>query len=429
MSSGLDLRKKGARKTTKGVTSKGRLSPLDSIDRGAPGEIKISNDSLSAMEALFLTSPSIQAARQIIMGQLLSSGIRIRRKGKDVKLTESFERHLEQVWLPFARQVVDSFLKWGFVIVSLDEESPPPFGAFSGVGPTEGERGREKVPTVGEARKRSNDGAFKYPVGDAGFAKPPLSAKTPTAAQVKAYYGTVNLVPIVPDLNTYELSFMRAGRRGYNRKYRVFSLSPHHAYEEDHEAAVFFKHHPDASGNVVSSIACCFQSASFIGALEELALNAEVVRARSQIVTQQQPRQQNTNALDPANLFFDSESRAIQSASATDDDQAHAANLSLSMRMCNLLNRIQTHNVDASGSANASVPPPQTHVPPEVPPRLFTVPDKHVVVPNLKPPEARSDLVDLIRVVNDHIAAAMGVPASVIFEGKFSSNSMSQLQL
>ena len=27
------------------------------------------------------------------------------------------------------------------------------------------------------------------------------------------------------------------------------------------------------------------------------------------------------------------------------------------------------------------------------------------------------------------VAAAMGVPASVIFEGKFSSNSMSQLQL
>ena len=35
----------------------------------------------------------------------------------------------------------------------------------------------------------------------------------------------------------------------------------------------------------------------------------------------------------------------------------------------------------------------------------------------MRPPEARSDLVDLMRVVNDHISAAMGVPASVIFEG------------
>ena len=37
--------------------------------------------------------------------------------------------------------------------------------------------------------------------------------------------------------------------------------------------------------------------------------------------------------------------------------------------------------------------------------------------------------MDIMRCVNDHIAGALGVPASVIFEGKFSSNSMSQLQL
>jgi hypothetical protein len=43
--------------------------------------------------------------------------------------------------------------------------------------------------------------------------------------------------------------------------------------------------------------------------------------------------------------------------------------------------------------------------------------DRQQVVPGVRPPEARSDLVELMRVVNDHIAASMGVPASVIFEG------------
>ena len=43
--------------------------------------------------------------------------------------------------------------------------------------------------------------------------------------------------------------------------------------------------------------------------------------------------------------------------------------------------------------------------------------DRQQVVPGVRPPEARSDLVDLMRVINDHIAAALGVPASVIFEG------------
>ena len=68
-------------------------------------------------------------------------------------------------------------------------------------------------------------------------------------------------------------------------------------------------------------------------------------------------------------------------------------------------------------------------VPPELPPRMFSVPDKQTVVPGVRPPEARSDLVELARMVNDHVCASMGVPASVVFEGKFSSNSMSQLQL
>ena len=58
-----------------------------------------------------------------------------------------------------------------------------------------------------------------------------------------------------------------------------------------------------------------------------------------------------------------------------------------------------------------------THVPPPMPPQLFTCPERQQVVPGVRPPEARSDLVDLMRVVNDHIGAAMGVPASVIFEG------------
>ena len=40
--------------------------------------------------------------------------------------------------------------------------------------------------------------------------------------------------------------------------------------------------------------------------------------------------------------------------------------------------------------------------------------DRQQVVPGVRPPEARSDLVDLMRVVNDHIAAAMGVSAHTL---------------
>jgi hypothetical protein len=101
---------------------------------------------------------------------------------------------------------------------------------------------------------------------------------------------------------------------------------------------------------------------------------------------------------------------------------------------------LQTTNaVQQSGGAPGSSAAP-AHVPPPMPPQLFAAPERQQVVPGVKPPEARSDLVDLMRVVNDHsesyapqtntrlhatltltptplflaVAAAMGVPASVI---------------
>jgi hypothetical protein len=53
----------------------------------------------------------------------------------------------------------------------------------------------------------------------------------------------------------------------------------------------------------------------------------------------------------------------------------------------------------------------------QIPPRLFTIPEKQQLVPNLRAPESRNDLEALMRVVNDQICASMGVPASVVFEG------------
>lgn len=197
-------------------------------------------------------------------------------------------------------------------------------------------------------------------------------------------------------------------------------------FRQDHCAEVFFRDEPDAAGNFRSPLATVFQSASFISALEELALQAEVVRARQLLVTQPAAKQAANANLDPNNLFFDTESRALQSAATADEDAQQAESLSLSVRLCQMLNRIQT--TDAAGRPmDPAVRNPA--VPPELPPRMFSVPDKQTVVPGVRPPEARSDLVDLARMVNDHVCASMGVPASVVFEGKFSSNSMSQLQL
>jgi hypothetical protein len=429
MSAGMDLRKRGIRKDP---PKRGKRaydpSPLSAIDAGTPGEIPISNDTMMALSHLYHTSPSIQAARTILMGQLLSSGCVVRRNGREVQLQDTFARHLRDVWVPFARNVIDHFLQFGFVVVSLEEENPPPFANFlkgkalaatSEMGPEEPHSSAvRKAPDASAAR------AAKRPI-----ASDTRMDRVATAQKLAGNQGARNLIPHVPDVGQYQLSFCYVGETSYRRQYRIFATNSDSVYRQDFSSEVFFKSPPDAGGNICSPIATVFQSASFISALEELALQAEVVRARQLLVTQPMPKVAGNNNLDPANLFFDSESRAVQASATAEDDAQQASSLATQAKMMQIINRLQTTNAvqQPGGAPGPSAAP--AHVPPPMPPQLFAAPDRQQVVPGVKPPEARSDLVDIMRCVNDHIAAAMGVPASVIFEGKFSSNSMSQLQL
>ena len=117
---------------------------------------------------------------------------------------------------------------------------------------------------------------------------------------------------------------------------------------QDYSSEVFFKTPPDAAGNICSPIATVFQSASFISSLEELALQAEVVRARQMLVTQPAQRQQGNPNLDPANLFFDSESRAVQASASADEDTAHAQSLAMTAKLMNMINRCLLYTSDAA---------------------------------------------------------------------------------
>ena len=401
----MDLRKRGARNTTL-PRKKERPSPLSAIDSGSPGEVRISNNVLMALQQLYQTSPSIQAARTILLGQLLSSGVVVRREGKDVKLKPTFQAHINDVWLPFARDVIDSFLVHGFAVVSLEEEPAPAFTNFRNgrraasnvaatthMAPVDTERARGRPPDASGARRAQS----RRPEDQ--------DKKRDLAVDRK----NINLIPVVPDLGQYELSFWHVGSFGYQREYRIFATNSDNVYRQDHVSEVFFKSAPDACGNVCSPVATVFQSASFISALEELALQAEVVRTRQLLVTQPTVKT-NTNAnLDPANLFFDSESRAIQASATAEDDANQASSLATQAKLMALLNRLQTTN---RTDGNAATPAPASHVPPALPPSLFACPDRQTVVPGVRPPEARSDLVDLMRCCNDHIAAAMGVSRS-----------------
>lgn len=298
MSSGLDLRKRGKRRDLK---SKGRQNeqagPMSAIDAGSPGEVRISTDAMIALSHLYSQSPSIQAARTILLGQLLSSGLVVRRDGKDVELKATFSRHIEDVWLPFARGIIDGFLQFGFVVVSLEEEDDAPFANL-----TKG----KKMAAVSNMANDTNE------PGDASAAR---KRKMPLANDVSKSKKDIaekkratNLIPVIPDLGQVDVSFIHTGITNYKRRYRIFVHDSDSVYRQDYSSEVFFKSHPDAAGNIVSPIATVFQSASFISSLEELALQAEVVRARQMLVTQGlnrslEPQIPNPKPLNSLNSF------------------------------------------------------------------------------------------------------------------------------
>lgn len=283
----MDLRKRGARREGRiRQSDSDRADPIAAVDAGSPGEVRINSDVMSAISQLYFTSPSIRAARAILQGQLLSSGVVVRRSGNDVPLQDEFSRYLEDVWIPFARKVIDSFLMFGFVVVSIEEEALPPFAGLRRLRKVAAERAAAVAAT---GKRRRDAGTTDNPLGESADARAKGAKQTQssrdivtngvqnvaeTIAQVRD--STVNLVPMVPDLNTYTVSWRRYGESNYQREYRVFSTSSRNVYRHDEAAEIFFREEPDFAGNICSPVATVFQSASFISALEELALQAEV---------------------------------------------------------------------------------------------------------------------------------------------------------
>lgn len=125
-------------------------------------------------------------------------------------------------------------------------------------------------------------------------------------------------------------------------------------------------------------------------------------------------------------MFFDRESRAIQSEHDDGDDERLAHSLGLAARLAESLNRERRAPTRADGADAAQ----SVSLPPEKPPRLFAAPPGQQIVPGVKPPEARADFVHLQHEAERRVAAVLGVPSVFVSEGSnFASSSEAQLQL
>lgn len=353
MASGMRLRSAGQRQAgiTRSKLGEGVIANSMGVATSGNAENRLNLSQVYALEHMFQSNPAVQAARTVLSGQLLSGGISLRKNGADVDLRPTFKDHLDEVWIPFAQEVVDCFLKWGFVVISYEEHNDDTRKTSSIV-----KRYKSRAPAA-EGQGSAQNSTQRQPTST----EPPI------------------IVPIVPMLGSYELAYRQGGRTGYKREYIVYSTNPTTGTRVDDEARVVIKQHPDQVGNVNSPLASVFELGSFVSALTDLALVAESSRARPRMVTQM--RKRDASSLDPSNLFFDSDSRAVQAGADQDESLAQARALQLQHRMCEMINRLQTkhyghdHNPSSfSGAGTSGFTGRTSYTPPEVSPSLFHLP-------------------------------------------------------
>ena len=322
MSSGIALRNRGSRRPS----STKIVGPTQSLQQtGRPGEKKLNRAQIEAIQHLYRTHPAISAARAVLQGQLLSGGIVLKRQGETVELKAAFKNHLDEVWVPFASDVMDSFLMFGYTVLVYDQDD-------------------ESVQQKRAKRLKAAKG---------GIAEDP-----------------VNFIPLVPTIDTYDLSYVHTGRMGYKRQYLVHATAPGQTAKIDEDARVVIRTPPDATGNLNSPMAVVFDQGSFVSALTELALQAETTNSRPRLWAQMRQPKTGTG-LDPQALFFDSTSRDVQSSQNADDNQAQLSALALQQQLCSVINKLQsgpgTGGLDIqtgsfnSGGGSGS----KSHVPPE----------------------------------------------------------------
>jgi len=333
---------------------KSLLAPTLGVHTSDLGEHRLNIKQIYALDAMYQTHPAVQAARTVLHSQLLSGGIQLMRNGEAAKtvkfgekgedgknkngITEDFAKHLDENWLPFAKDIIDCFLKWGFCPVVL--EVPP------------------ENPAVNAIRQLKREVGMR-----AGKRKAPPPEPV--------------LIPHVPHLGTYEVAYALVGKFGYTRQYVMYNNSPGQAVRLDEEAMIFVRQHPDSVGNVNSPLATVYEQGSFTSALVELAFTAEIARSQPSIVTQLRKPEKN-NQLDPGALFFDSESRNVQEGQDTEESTAAARALEMQARLCEIINKLQTRP-DSGGSGGPSSASRSGFAPPDIPPKLFVLPKVHTL--------------------------------------------------
>ena len=343
-----NTRSSGQRKEGKHA-GKSLLAPTLGVHTSDLGEHRLNIEQIYALEAMYQTHPAVQAARSVLHSQLLQGGVQLMRNGEVAQpvrfgeknedgalksgITKDWARHLEEHWLPFAKEVIDAFIKWGLCPVVLEELQV----------------NVEQLDAIDELKR------------EVGMVNHKRKGKRQRS-------GSNILVPHVPMLGTYDIAWTYAGRYGYTREYMLYNNAPGHVTRVDPTAVIHVRQHPDSVGNVNSPLSTVYEQGSFVAGLVEMAFTAELARSQPAYVTQIR-KQDKQGDLTAGGLWFDTESRQQHTGQESEESQLAARALELQAQLARSINAVQHQGHNANGSSSRS-----SFAPPDLPPRLFTLP-------------------------------------------------------
>lgn len=402
----------------------------------ALGQVFVDEVQMNTLRNLFETHPTIVAAAQVLESQILSSPLTLKYHGERTELTPEFRQHIDEHWNRFARDVLKHFIMYGFCVVTFEQE-------LLDCATTLPERKRAYMRSAsgssqdGRASTSYSDGTSL--MTNAVNEEPRLSSTRrgpvdeldelrrfveDNVDKVRARTIDPYVVPVVANANSYRLAFEMTGRGGYVRKYRVYRMGDQHGLEADDEVVLFIRDPPDSDGNINSPMAAVYEISSFVDGLVNMAHVAEKGRAQPSLVTQvrKMDKKDGVNAQD---MFFDTESREINRDRSAEENESHARATQMQLQLCRLLNQAQglgmSQGLGSIGGRRTDIS--------SLPANSFTLPADQEVAPHAPVPQTRTDLHDLMRLSVDYMCTAIGVPSSLIFEGRFAGRSTAQLSM
>ena len=293
-------------------------------------QIWVSADQMQATFELYRGEPVLRMCRDVIFNTLFSKGLHIVQGSKEA--TRDFTSHLNEHWIPFAKDVFDHTLMWGFCPYLLTK------------------------------------------------------VKTPK----NLLHKTVR-IPVVPTFNTYKIEVV-LNDKTYQRhlSFHPFTNFPNvQQKEKDKKVHFLTLTLPDSLGNLHSKAVTLLHGFRLSRELFDHAMHVEHLKAHPTLITQESTHKRADNEVIAMDMFADGDALMEKEEASYLKTKERLKDFQRQQNMAMVLNgkRARDRNIRIDPLTGAPIRTNHTHPWQD---NLFSLPDGQVMAPCMNP-SSRTD--------------------------------------